>query len=53
MHGRLMSTLFNQVTEKDVIHTVNLNAGKLSAGVYICRLQTNAGVTQQQLVLRK
>jgi hypothetical protein len=53
MNGRLVSTLFNRVAEKGSFHQVTLEAGKLAAGVYIARLQTAEGVSQQKIVLRK
>jgi hypothetical protein len=53
MNGKLVATLFNSVAEKKVLHHVSFEAGKLPAGVYICRLQTNTNVTQQKIVLKK
>jgi len=53
MNGRLVSTLFNGVAEKGAFHQVSLEAGKLAAGVYIARLQTAGGISQQKIVLRK
>ena len=53
MSGRLITTLFNGEAEKDVMHQISFDAGKLSAGIYICRLQTVTGVMQQRIVLRK
>jgi D-alanyl-D-alanine carboxypeptidase len=52
MNGKLVSTVFNGVTGKDMIKQVNVEAGKLSAGIYIARLQTTSGVSQQKLVRR-
>jgi hypothetical protein len=53
MNGKLVSTLFNKKAEKDILYTTNFNATKLAASVYLCRLQTNAGIAQQKIVLRK
>jgi D-alanyl-D-alanine carboxypeptidase len=53
MNGRLVSTLFNKEAEKNITYTTNFNAAKLPAGVYVCRLQTNVGIAQQKIVLRR
>lgn len=53
LNGRLVSTLFNKKMEKNILHTIRFDASKLSAGVYICKLQTNAGIAMQKIVLRK
>jgi len=49
----LISTLYNKETEKNINHTLNFSAGKLSSGVYILRLQTSEGVAQEKIVLRR
>ena len=53
MNGRLISTLYNKETEKNIIHTLDFSAGKLSSGAYILRLQTSEGVAQKKIVLRR
>jgi hypothetical protein len=53
INGKLVSTLLNSVSGKDVLHTVDFDGSRLSSGVYMCRLQTGTSVTQQKLVLRK
>ncbi len=53
LNGRLISTLYNKETEKNINHTLNFSAGKLSSGVYILRLQTSEGVAQEKIVLRR
>jgi len=53
MNGKLVSTVFSGVAEKSKLHEVNFEAGNLPAGVYISRLQTAMGVSQQKLILRR
>ncbi len=53
MNGKLVSTLFNGVAGKSVIQQVNWEVGNLPAGIYISRLQTANGVSEQKLVLRR
>ncbi|HEY6979131.1 MAG TPA: serine hydrolase [Chitinophagaceae bacterium] len=53
MNGKLVSTLFNGIAEKGALHQVKLEASKLAAGIYIARLQTAEGISQQKIVLRK
>ncbi len=51
--GKLLSVLYSQPVEKNKQYQVNVEAGKLTPGVYICSLQTAAGISQQKLVLKK
>jgi len=53
LNGRLISTLYNKEAGKNVTHTIHFNAGKLSQGVYILRLQTNSGVVQEKIILSR
>ncbi len=53
MNGKLLATLYNAASQKNILNTVNFNASKLSAGVYICRLQTDQEVVQQKIVLKR
>lgn len=53
MNGKLITTLFNGVIEKSVLHQAKINAGNLPAGIYVCRLQTASGISQQKLVLQR
>jgi len=53
LNGRLVSTLYNKQSEKNVIHTVNFNGSKLSPGVYLIRLQSDEGISQQKIVLSR
>lgn len=51
LNGKLITTLYNGITEKAVQRQVNFNAGKLNSGVYICRLQTAANTISQKIIL--
>jgi hypothetical protein len=53
LNGRLVSTLYNKMTEKNNTQSVNFEAGKLSQGLYLVRLQTSEGVVQQKILLRR
>jgi D-alanyl-D-alanine carboxypeptidase len=53
MNGRLISTLLDKETEKGAAYTINFDSAGLAAGIYLARLQTNEGITQQKIVLRK
>jgi D-alanyl-D-alanine carboxypeptidase len=53
VNGKLVSSLFNGKLEKGTKRQTNIEAGKLAAGIYTIRLQTAAGVKQQQVVLTR
>jgi hypothetical protein len=50
MNGKLSATIFNGFVQKDVLQKVNFSGGKLSAGMYLSRLQTISGATEYRLV---
>jgi CubicO group peptidase (beta-lactamase class C family) len=50
MNGKLAATVFNKYIEKGRLQTVNFDGSKLSAGMYISRLQTASGFTEQKLI---
>lgn len=50
MNGKLVATIFNGVIQKGMMQKVNFDGGKLPAGIYIGRLQTASGTTEQRIV---
>jgi len=50
MNGKLLAIIFNGLASKGTLQQVNYDGGKLPAGIYICRLQTASGSTEQKLV---
>ncbi len=50
LNGKLVSKLFNSVPDKTLKQKIIFNASSLPAGVYISRLQTSSGVTEERLV---
>ncbi len=50
INGKRVRTLINAVQEKG-IHTVTFDAGKLSAGIYYCRLTAGNKTTTQKLMV--
>lgn len=53
LSGKMVANLFNGVAQKGSMHQIIFNAEKLPAGVYINRLQTVSGATEQRLVLSR
>ncbi|MEP6949277.1 MAG: serine hydrolase [Ginsengibacter sp.] len=50
INGKLVATIFNASLQKDMTQKVNFDGSKLPAGIYISRLQTVSGSTEQKLV---
>lgn len=50
LNGKLVANLFNRQVEKTVLNQVIFDAGRLPLGVYISRLQTVSGTTEQKIV---
>jgi len=50
LNGKLVSTLFNGNAEKGIVQKVNFDGSKLAAGIYISRLQTASGLTEEKIV---
>ena len=53
VNGKLVATLFNGITEKGQQRQVSLDAGKVTPGLYVCRLQTAAGTISQKIIVRR
>jgi D-alanyl-D-alanine carboxypeptidase len=53
VNGKLVTTLFNGTAEKGIHREISIEAGKLIAGIYICRLQTEAGTISQKIILQR
>jgi hypothetical protein len=50
LNGKLLATIFNGYMQQGSLQKVSFDAAKLPAGIYISRLQTVAGFTEQKLV---
>ena len=50
MNGKLVATIFNGFVRKGPVQKVNFDGSKLPAGMYISRLQTASGFTEQKIV---
>ena len=50
LNGKLVANLFNGVAKKGNIQKVNFDAGSFPAGIYISRLQTASGFTEQRII---
>ena len=51
LNGKLIKQLFSGMMQKGITKQVMLQSLNLAAGTYICRLQTNAGVSERKLIL--
>ncbi len=51
--GQLVKRIFEGKMEKGAFKQFNIAAQNLAAGIYICRLTTNSGVSQRKLVLSR
>jgi CubicO group peptidase (beta-lactamase class C family) len=50
MNNKLVATIFNGVVQKGALQQVKFDGGHLSGGIYISRLETPLGSTEQKLV---
>jgi D-alanyl-D-alanine carboxypeptidase len=50
MNGKMVSTVFSGVASKNMVKQVNVQSGKIPAGMYVARLQTTSGLSQRKLV---
>ena len=50
MSGKMVATVFNGYVQKGISQQINFNGSKLPAGVYISRLQTVSGISEQRVV---
>jgi D-alanyl-D-alanine carboxypeptidase len=51
LNGKLVANLFNGRVEKGITEKIDWNTGKLSAGMYVSRLQTPSGIIQRKIIL--
>ena len=51
--GRLITTIFNKMSEKGVSQRILWNAGKMPRGTYIVCLKTPSGIQRQKIVMVK
>ncbi len=50
LNGKMVANVYSGGTEKKVLHQINFDGGKLPPGIYLSRLQTASGVTEQKIV---
>ncbi|MEO8764270.1 MAG: serine hydrolase [Ginsengibacter sp.] len=50
MNGKFVATIFNGYIQKSALQKVNFDGSKLPAGIYIGRLKTTSGFTEQKLI---
>jgi hypothetical protein len=50
MNGNMVATVFNGYVGKGITQQINFNGSKLPAGIYISRLQTALGMSEQRVV---
>lgn len=50
MNGSLMATVFSGYVQKGISQQINFNGSKLPAGIYLSRLQTVSGISQQRII---
>ncbi len=53
LNGKLVKHLFTGNMQEGTMKQVILQSNGLPAGTYICRLQTNAGISNRRLILNK
>ncbi|MEP6617219.1 MAG: serine hydrolase [Ginsengibacter sp.] len=51
--GKRVANLFDGVRQKGTIQQVKFSAGTLPAGIYLSRLKTATGITEQKIVLQR
>ncbi|HEY5408064.1 MAG TPA: serine hydrolase [Ginsengibacter sp.] len=50
MNGKMVATVFNGFTQKDIVQKINFDGSRLPAGIYLSRLQTASGTSEQRVV---
>ncbi len=50
LNGKMVASVYRGGTEQKVMHQVNFDGSKLPQGIYISRLQTASGITEQKIV---
>ncbi len=53
LNGKLVKQLFTGNLQEGIRKEITLQSGGLTTGTYICRLQTNAGISNRRLILNK
>jgi len=51
--GKRLQLLYSGSLQKGMYHQVRLRAEGMVNGMYICRLQTPAGISQHKLILNR
>jgi hypothetical protein len=50
MNGKMVATVFNGHVEKGILQQTNFDGSKLPASIYLSRLQTASGTSEQKIV---
>ncbi len=50
LNGKVVANVYSGGTEKKVLHQVNFDGSKLPPGIYLSRLQTASGTTEQKIL---
>lgn len=50
MNGSMVATVYNGYVQKGILQQINFNGIKLPAGIYISRLQTASGTSEQKII---
>ncbi len=50
MNGKMVARVFNGYVQKEIAQKANFDGSKLPAGIYISRLQTASGISEQRIV---
>jgi hypothetical protein len=51
INGKLIKQLFSGMIQKGITKQVMLPSLDLAVGTYICRIQTNEGISERKLIL--
>lgn len=50
MNGNMVATVYNGYVQKGILQQINFNGSKLPTGIYISRLQTASGTSEQKII---
>jgi hypothetical protein len=50
VNGKLVANVYSGNAQSKVINKINFDGSRLPAGIYISRLQTATGITEQKII---
>jgi hypothetical protein len=50
LNGKLVANVYSGNAQSKVINKINFDGSRLPAGIYISRLQTATGITEQKII---